>query len=301
MKVQVINLDTQKERWVKSSARLKEMGFDPVRFPAIDPTKVDTSKWTIGTASRGVAGCAMSHLTILRQWIENPTNTEDYILVAEDDMYPLKNSRDLLEILRYLPKDAGIVHLGCATGCNDTFLQKIPLLLDSVTGSKTYSAGWVNPHFFKTTVMSGTDFYLVTRHGAEKIIKEIGYQADGHIDMKFAQIPDLVIYAIQPAFSTTDLAALCSDSNIVNTPSAVWCWLDNIKVADNRTLGYAMFCEMSNGLRPIDILLSAVAGIFVSRILRKSFWPVWLLSFSLGILVLRERQLLHNRRSWEKA
>lgn len=94
MKVYVINLEKNRERFVKISDRLKELGVDFERVPAVygrDLSDVEKHKavsyfkwWCVrGTFPRdGEIGCALSHLSVYRELIKSG---DDCCCVLEDD------------------------------------------------------------------------------------------------------------------------------------------------------------------------------------------------------------------------
>jgi len=110
-KIYCINLDSRKDRWEKCCDKFSRLGIkDKVeRFPALTlPHLTD-----IDPKTRGRAGCALSHATILRKAAE--LGLKNY-LVLEDDFDLCYPPEECLESLRLthqeLPEEWDILYLG---------------------------------------------------------------------------------------------------------------------------------------------------------------------------------------------
>ena len=98
MKVYLINLDKDRERYAVADARLKELGIPYERVSAVyarelpleeQERAVDSFRWwcAVGRPARlGEIGCAMSHYLIYRQTTEPICILEDDVVL--DDRFP---------------------------------------------------------------------------------------------------------------------------------------------------------------------------------------------------------------------
>ena len=109
-RVFVVNLDKRKDRWNRFLADLPPTWpfGPPIRFPAVDGSKEDLPvNWQ---ENAGAWGCFQSHVSILRQAIENKYNR---ILVLEDDALFCEDfSSRTIEFLCALPSSWELAYLG---------------------------------------------------------------------------------------------------------------------------------------------------------------------------------------------
>ena len=54
MRVHVINMDKDVDRWKRVNGRLLAKGYEPVRAQGVDVTKIDTSSYYTGSANNSV-------------------------------------------------------------------------------------------------------------------------------------------------------------------------------------------------------------------------------------------------------
>jgi len=135
--------------------------------------------------SRGEIGCALSHLSIYKKMIEQ--NIEKAVIL-EDDAVLCKDFPEILQHLEQLPEDAECLLFGY-----DAEIAKEIFLYTSFWGSKKYYGKYRLKKFVK--VAFGTYGYMITRQGAEKLLKKIKI-IDKPIDHYTGGLDSLTIYGL---------------------------------------------------------------------------------------------------------
>lgn len=101
----VINLDCRPERWENAMKELSDVGFDPIRFSAVDGSKhEDADKYD----NSGALGCMLSHLNIMRE-----TSGMGPVAFFEDDIVLEEDFTNVFEsAIKDLPDDWEVLYLG---------------------------------------------------------------------------------------------------------------------------------------------------------------------------------------------
>jgi len=162
MKIQIISLKNNKERRDKC-LKLKEKNPNIDLFDAIDKKNPELikemcKKHNVNMGCHGATGCALSHIILLKKFIESE---EKYMIILEDDCIILQklpnNDKDIEKILKNINTNHENTDILYLTG--------------RITSNNKY----------EVTSAIGTYGYIVTKHGAKKII-EVSYGTTIPID-----------------------------------------------------------------------------------------------------------------------
>ena len=94
MKIYVINLDAETERWNSSQIELSRLDLQAVRFSAVNKDQIQVPVGTLVTS--GVKACWESHRSVFREFL---SSGEDYALILEDDFSITRLNR-LKQVIR---------------------------------------------------------------------------------------------------------------------------------------------------------------------------------------------------------
>jgi GR25 family glycosyltransferase involved in LPS biosynthesis len=144
----------------------------------------------------GSIGCALSHLKTWKTFIKS---NEEYCIVFEDDIL-LKNNfvKRFKRALKYTPKDYDILYLGSFGGnSNSNFFSIVFDFLQM--SSLKYSV--INKYISKPKVALGAHAYVLSRKGAQQLIKLLDNNIDNHIDYCIQNLSSkklLTTYTVNP-------------------------------------------------------------------------------------------------------
>jgi glycosyl transferase family 25 len=178
MKIVVINLENNPERLVEITENLKNLNVPFERFNAIYGKKLSDKEIEVNTTflsrnllcNYGMIGCAMSHLTVWREFI---SSDEDFICISEDDVTYNKKFPKLLKDVNliYDKLKFDYLSLSCSVGISNSFSNEIKI------GEYKF-----NKPIFPLTTAS----YILSKKGAQKLIKyfdKINYHIDFSISV----------------------------------------------------------------------------------------------------------------------
>lgn len=286
--VNVINLASQPDRWVRAQKRFTQKGFNPIRFDGVNPRNVDLSKVILThTADRGKVGCAMSHRTLIKDFLNSDA---DYIIIAEDDTVPVKDSAVLEKFINSgIPRDADIINLACMFGCS----PKIENVGD-VIGASLYGgtgnpvAGY--PNLYRSANMLGTYMYLCTRKGAEFITQKMGSLYGTHVDLSIGFLPGITIYNFNPRIAIAGVTSMCGDSSNVEAKykQSPLCKLDDFRLNKSITLGYVMTVK-GGGTNTFEVSIIILTAILSYILTRNLSFAVSIVMTMLVLSILRNR------------
>lgn len=215
MKVVVINLDKNPERWIKVSSQLNNLNINYERYSAVYGKDLSSeeieSKTTMKCrnflCNKGIIGCALSHMNIWKTFVED--DTEPFLCVLEDDADILPDFAKFLNDAPGIYKELNfdIISLYCIGFCSSKNTEK-SLNINN------------HPYVFSKPIFPlSTVCYIISRNGAEKLIKVIGEKVIWNIDFVIATeklFNDIkYFYLKSPTLISTNL----EDSNLVNVNS----------------------------------------------------------------------------------
>jgi len=200
---------------------------------------------------------AMGHLYIWKKFIEDGG---DYACIFEDDAIVDDKLFFLDEIISNTPKTFDLLYIGYLFGQNDYNIVK--LLYGVVYGQK--KDVYVNEHVKIPAISLGTHGYIISKKGAEKLIKLIENNIYSHVDV---MINDYKMNEIVEVYSTnkplmyqSSTENYMSSSNCNKHPKIINKALSKIYIEDHVTLG---FCLSTNFMRIGDININAITFMFL--------------------------------------
>lgn len=187
--VYVINMDEAKDRLAIAKKQLEEVGLGFVRVPGVQGGRKevvdarirqgDVHPTSAVLCSKGVIGCALSHLDVWRACALGGHGG----LVLEDDVLLLPGFVEKARAaLHNVPPDFDILLLG------------YNLAEDTPTGSlvATYPRA-INSHIIKPSLFYGTYCYVVSPRGAKKLARM--WQVIVQVDIQLGMDRRVVVYA----------------------------------------------------------------------------------------------------------
>lgn len=197
----VINLDRAKQKYEHFQKNFQDFPIQPVRVPAVDGKKIDTSNTKLLTlrtrydlqrsrydhrtlATRGAIGCYLSHVSLYKKIVDENLPG---MFILEDDAKPLPECyAKMVKALENAPPDADMLFLMYNKICKHNMLpyNEYP--------------DWVRIQ----DIMFGTMAQFVTRKGAQTLLKycfPIEMQIDDFIGvLSSAKRDEFKVYAYLP-------------------------------------------------------------------------------------------------------
>jgi glycosyl transferase family 25 len=174
----VVNLDKSKDRLSRITKNLDDLGLKFNRFSAIYGKELD--KQTINNTTtvmcrnllcnHGMLGCSQSHKKLWQQLINDP-NTNSYLILEDDALLNEKSVEYIKKIDEIqISNDIDLINLygsnnGLFNICNAEYT------VDDVK-------------ICKPCVPFNTTAYMVTKNGANKLLKNLGIKQNYHIDFE---------------------------------------------------------------------------------------------------------------------
>jgi GR25 family glycosyltransferase involved in LPS biosynthesis len=193
MRIVVINMDRDVERWTSMRAHLVDIGVrgeDVRRFSAVDGKKLDRDDPRVSAACRAfctptMKGCALSHMTLWKTALEN--NDGESMLVLEDDARLARDWRSAL--------DRAMAQIGKNREWD-------LILLGTIVPVVVERRDVVGPDVVRPAAFAGAHAYVISREGMKHYVETIeraAYHIDAH--MNVVRRPDRV-YLIVPQVAT---------------------------------------------------------------------------------------------------
>jgi len=175
-KVKVINLDTRKDRWdnlVKAEPYIAKMaervsavnGKDIVLTEYIyDLFKNNNYKW-----KKSVMGCALSHIRVWTQLLNEPESIKSYLILEDDVRFDELWLNTWTSMANEIPDDAELLYLGGVLPPNKPALASCIDIVNSswakIKPNTFFSATGCEPIFHFCAYS-----YILTKKGAKKLI-----------------------------------------------------------------------------------------------------------------------------------
>jgi GR25 family glycosyltransferase involved in LPS biosynthesis len=167
-----INLNRRPDRWEDSLREFNKHGLNVERFEAVDGAKLtggyaikETVKGT-GDITKGVMGCALSHLGIVEEAKARGLKT---VLVLEDDVcFDDKLNEKFFEWVKEMPGSWDMLYLGG-------------------NHNARYATGRVSPHLLRITNTNATHAYALRDTVFDAIIERLRY-IDFPVDIIYKEI-----------------------------------------------------------------------------------------------------------------
>lgn len=147
-KIYCINLDKRADKWEYCKRLFSRYNLNVHRFSAVDGFKLPTKSLT-RKISRGEQGCAMSHVAVIREFLDSDL---EKILIFEDDIDFIGDFNAVFNVrMKQCPK-WDMLYLG---------------------GTRMEKPDRVNEYFSKSNRTFTTSHYAINRKAAELVIAEI--------------------------------------------------------------------------------------------------------------------------------
>lgn len=227
----VLNLDRSKERWEQASSVMTDAGLDVQRFAAVDGRQLsieelhkESTKIATFLQPRGVIGCYLSHKKFWNMVVDKDL---DAAIVFEDDVelvdgFKEKLEANLAKLREEKPEDQDfdVILLGAIGRVHPQAKDAIGSLFFShyIGGKRPLKL--INDYRYQPRRPAGTHAYMVSRKGAEKLLK-LCSKATYHVDLDAWRHPELDITMFMPmlAYQTFEQTSL-TDVNRKRNPVA---------------------------------------------------------------------------------
>lgn len=227
----VLNLDRSKERWEQASSVMTDAGLDVQRFSAVDGRQLsieelhkESTKIATFLQPRGVIGCYLSHKKFWNMVVDKDL---DAAIVFEDDVelvdgFKEKLEANLAKLREEKPEDQDfdVILLGAIGRVHPQAKDAIGSLFFShyIGGKRPLKL--INDYRYQPRRPAGTHAYMVSRKGAEKLLK-LCSKATYHVDLDAWRHPELDITMFMPmlAYQTFEQTSL-TDVNRKRNPVA---------------------------------------------------------------------------------
>jgi len=207
----VVNLDKCVDRWERTCAELKSHNIQAERFSATLGKALSDEELAeqVTLPARyfctpGMIGCFLSHR---KAWERVVQEGHEAVLMLEDDVVILcDNFNERLQLqLEELPHDWDVCLIG-ALGVIGLEKENFQMrMFGCVAGGTRPCPGkntrLISPNVYVPYKPTGTHAYLISRRGAEKLLKRCP-KASYHVDLAAWSLLDLKLYAAREFLAT---------------------------------------------------------------------------------------------------
>uniref|UniRef100_A0A6C0CZS7 Glycosyl transferase family 25 domain-containing protein n=1 Tax=viral metagenome TaxID=1070528 RepID=A0A6C0CZS7_9ZZZZ len=242
-------------------------GIDGKKLNKLELTK-EVGSFYSTILPRSVIGCGLSHILAWREFLKTD---KEHIIIFEDDVILEPNFDELYtKAIENVPRDFDILYLGCF-GCHSdrNFFTTIGDKLQLSTGPMQT----VNQYIKTPNIALGAHAYVISRRGAETLIRLLDKKLYFHIDyclQRLAKAEKIKTYVTTPriAYQTsTDRVELSSNAN--NSHPLLFNYLlSNIHIDNKVRLNY-LFTVSILTIGPFNITIWSIIflliGIFLGN------------------------------------
>uniref|UniRef100_A0A6C0H7W7 Glycosyl transferase family 25 domain-containing protein n=1 Tax=viral metagenome TaxID=1070528 RepID=A0A6C0H7W7_9ZZZZ len=162
---------------------LRQHNLLPNLIHGVDGSKCDQRKLVkhfhpvyVDFGPRSAQGCAMSHIKVWREFIKSDN---EFAFIFEDDVVlEPKFTSQLQQVLEQVPADFDMLSLGCFGSENDPNFFTVVLGMLGLTQTPQH----VSERIKIPRIALATHAYVLSRKGAEKLIKLLDGKLYNHID-----------------------------------------------------------------------------------------------------------------------
>ena len=178
--VVVINMEKSVDRLKKITENINNIGLQFTRFSAIDGSQLTEQEIVDNTTfmcrkllcSRSVIGCALSHITVWRNFLDNQYGSSDILCVMEDDIEISSDFPNFLNDAEYIQEQLNFDMIRVNCGKTNINMKKVKV------GRYTFIENPILPLSMAC--------YLITRQGARKALEILKNRVSYHIDFSLA-------------------------------------------------------------------------------------------------------------------
>lgn len=174
-----------KEESSTLSNEITSHGLEPIWYRGVNGKELSTSfvrkhfhKAAAHFLSKGVIGCALSHLFLWQRIANGP---DDYVFIFEDDVIFEGNFAEKWKLaLQNVPRDFDLLYFG---GFGHGFDKEDKLTnIYSLFGLQHESSMMINSLIGKPKSIFATHAYVISKSGARKLVEELDGKIYTHID-----------------------------------------------------------------------------------------------------------------------
>jgi GR25 family glycosyltransferase involved in LPS biosynthesis len=251
---------------------LKKYDLNPILFNGFNINTANKDKYKkhfnniwFQIAPSSTIGCALSHLHLWKQFLNSKN---EYAIIFEDDVIFEDNfSKEyILEMIKYTPSNFDILYLGCF---NSTFFKYFGYIVNNNKSKQ------INHYIEIPKIAFGTHAYIISKNGANKLIKLLDGNIFFHLDIC---IQNLCKKQLLNSFSTnprlvyqtsTDFNYKLKSNNISNNhPFLFQKFLSNFYIDKHVSANYITSVSIIK-FNNITFNLTSVIFIFISLLCRK--------------------------------
>lgn len=289
MEAYVISLNNPSEKL----DYLKKNGIDPILVKGVNGKKISKDEiynrvslfyYYFGPLS--AIGCALSHFLVWKMFLETD---REYAIIFEDDVI-LEN--DFVEkttlSLKNVPEDYDILYLGCF-GCTNK-----PNLFSILTTPILNKGKKINDYISIPEVAYATHSYIVSRKGAEKLLKLLDGKLYNHIDIclqELASKKKINVYVTTPRLAYQTSTDTTSSENLATKHPLLLTGLLNKMYVDEKVRGDYVF--VASGLQVNEYIFNIMSLIFLILGIIFAYYKVSLKKITIFFILLSILDLFH--------
>lgn len=206
----------EKIKYLKSQG-IKCIWINGINGKTVDKNHIKThfTKFYLDYGPAGSIGCSLSHLKTWKTFLQS---NKDYCIIFEDDILLKKDFvKRFKRALKYTPKDYDILYLGSFGGIpKSNFFSTIFDFLQMSSLKYTF----INKYIAKPKVALGAHAYVLSRKGAEKLIRLLDNNIDNHIDYCIQNLSSkelLTTYTVNPRLAYQTSTNTTNSLNVSNS------------------------------------------------------------------------------------
>ena len=197
--------------------------------------KKNTSSFYYNYGPKNSIAIAMSHIKTWRKFL---ISEKELCIIFEDDVVLIKDFDKELEIaLKNVPDDFDILYLGCF-GC-DSDLNCLTVPFSFVYNLKNTQI--INDYIKKPKVAFALHGYVLSKKGAEKLVKHLSKNINNHIDIMIFKLYNegkINLYSLKNRIAFQTSSDTCKSLNTNNYPFIINKFLSPIKIDKMVSLSY---------------------------------------------------------------
>lgn len=248
--------------------------------------KTQTSPFYYKYGPKNSIAIAMSHIKTWRKFL---LSDKDICVIFEDDAVLIKDFDKELEIaLQNVPNDFDILYLGCF-GCNSD-LNCLTVPFSFIYDLKNTKI--INDYVIKPKIAFALHGYVLSKKGAEKLIRYISKNISNHIDVMIFKLYNegkIRLYSLKNRIVFQTSSDTCKSLNTSNYPFLINRLLSPIKIDKMVSLSYYMsvsFLRIGN----FNINAMTIMFLIIGYVLRSN--NISLKNITIGFLLLSLPDLL---------
>ena len=252
------------------SKKILEYGMKPILFKCINGKNVDPKiiseyihpffKYFM---PKSAIGCAISHIML---WEKLLASSDEKMLILEDDVIFAQKPEEfkyfLGKSLENVPSDFDLLYLGCFF-CSPK-KNKFSKLYHPISYNKKYEV--VNEFINKPKIIFATHAYIISRNGADKLLRYLKQKIATHIDFSIQQISNkgnIIAYVTNPIliYQTSNDNAISTNTSSKH-PAIIMNAIPKTYLDDKLSLKYFLTLSMFS-IGPLNISIISLFFVFL--------------------------------------